>query len=227
MVRHQRQHHQLGEDWSQLDETSSESGMEFPTTPNSSPALQDHHLPRSPSYASLGPPLDGYSPQEYHASPVPEQQRFVQAFDNPAPGQAAYYPPEQLNLAAATMNINSMPEYQARAPISSNPGAFSPIAVPPQAGYYKPAQPSPIIPPQHAMGQYLPVAPQQMHLIPPEAQAHFQHPPNPQWASGIAYPAVPMYSLMGYHYWGLKPDDGLSTLMQGARIESLEGGLVV
>ncbi|KAI1438926.1 hypothetical protein GGR50DRAFT_690694 [Xylaria sp. CBS 124048] len=129
MVRHQRQHHQIM--INDLDETSSDSGMEWPSTPHSSPALPYEHpaAQRSPSIISP----DQYSPQPYHVDPILESQqqqqhqqqqqqqqqqaRFIQTFDSSSQAvQSPYYPPDQVQL-----RLPLIPEYPTSSPPSSLP----------------------------------------------------------------------------------------------------------
>ncbi|KAI2642319.1 hypothetical protein GGS21DRAFT_300277 [Xylaria nigripes] len=99
----------IGGDWTQLDESSSESGMELPTTPNPSQALDGDYFTRSTPFAGLGQCLESYSPQEYR---VPEQRRFIAPFEEQNETQTTYYVSEQVNLVATTLNMSSIPQYQ-------------------------------------------------------------------------------------------------------------------
>ncbi|KAK5632459.1 hypothetical protein RRF57_008173 [Xylaria bambusicola] len=246
MVKHQRRSHQKGMHLSELDDCSSESDSgESPTTPTQRAEswapyhqlpsnIPGHPLHRPTTFGDFGSHMDEYAAQaqyphrhsistsdahEYQESSVPEQHRGMHMLNRLQIPPNPYYVPEQNNPAVATMNTNSMQQYQSspsqseRPPqeITGNlngsmqnvPSHYSPSGTvrgsSSQSGYFHPGQ-SQVID-QQLMAQIRQQLQQQsihpMSQIPTVqpmhgAQEQFQHQPghhSGQWYNEIPYQA--------------------------------------
>ncbi|KAI0451538.1 hypothetical protein F5B21DRAFT_381275 [Xylaria acuta] len=268
MTKHLRRSHQKGMHSTDIDDSSSESdGGESPTTPTqraipwqslsqSLSALPGQPPHRSPSFGNFGQHLDEYvgaqtqyghrhsisatDIHEYQDPSVPGQHGSIQLLQIPT---STYYVPDQTNPAVATMDPNSIQQYQAGRPQESMPSHFSALSIrgpPSQGGYYQNQSPQVL---QHqVMGpQFRQPIQTSMQSLPQTQAIHHVHgiqePFQPSHNTGHWYSEIPynppievptLDHVSGYGSglmpgWDYKPelDDDPTMQMPSARLANM------